>query len=314
VALDPALLSKCTGSNPIRCTIQVPANGNYNVVVEVGSASAASTSRILAELARLETQPIALAAGKFSKQTFSVNVRTETHDGYSAPGMVLDLVIDGTAPALHGLGFAAAPTIPTLFVAGDSTSCDWDPAHASDPIERGWAQELSQYLVPGLAVADYADSGDTAKTLYTKFASRGAVMKAGDFLFIQFGHNDQKIPADVEVFKTSLMKFVSDARNAGATPILFTPVARKTATMADAGFAGLDVQVRELAASAKVPLVDLTSLAIAFYGTLSSAQLNALFFSATEGTHFSESGATQIAGIVAKNLKASTVSIRDFLK
>jgi lysophospholipase L1-like esterase len=163
-------------------------------------------------------------------------------------------------------------------------------------------------------VANYADSGDTAKTLYTKFASRGAVMKPGDFLFIQFGHNDQKIADDVKDFKTSLMKFVNDARTAKATPILFTPVARKSATTKDAGFAGLDVQVRELAASANVPLVDLTSLSIAYYGSLSSTELNALFFSATEGTHFSESGATLIAGIVAKNLKASTVSIRDFLK
>ncbi|HSE46016.1 MAG TPA: GDSL-type esterase/lipase family protein [Gemmatimonadales bacterium] len=317
VALDPSLLSKCTGTNPIRCTIPVPANGNYNVTVEIGSATAASTSRILAELARLETQPIALAAGKFSKQTFSVNVRTEVHDGYSAPGMTLDLVIDGTAPALHGLGFAAAPTVPTLFVAGDSTSCDWDPVDVASqgrPLERGWAQEFSQYLLPGLAVANYADSGDTAGTLYTKFKSRGAVMKAGDFLFIQFGHNDQKSQADVDAFKANLTKFINDARAAGATPILFTPVARKSATTANPGFAGLDVQVRELAASAKVALVDLTSLAIAYYGSLTSAQLNALFFSSTEGTHFSESGATQIAGIVAKNLKASTVPIRDFLK
>jgi lysophospholipase L1-like esterase len=317
VPLDPSLLSKCTGTSPIRCTIPVPANGNYNVTVEIGSATSASTSRVLAELARLETSVITLAAGAFSQQTFSVNVRTEVHDDYSAPGKILDIVVDGAAPALHGLGFAAAPAIPTLFIAGDSTSCDWDPtfvANAGHPLERGWAQELSQYLLPGIAVADYADSGDTAGSLYTKFASRGAVMKQGDFLFIQFGHNDQKSQSTIDSFKTNLMKFVTDARAAGATPILFTPVARKTATTADPGFAGLDGQVRDLASSQKVALVDLTALAIAYYASLTSTQLGALFFSTSEGTHFSESGATQIAGLVAKNLKASTVSIREFLR
>ena len=49
------------------------------------------------------------------------------------------------------------------------------------------------YLKPGIAVANYADSGETAGGFYTKFfpAARTA-MKAGDYLFIQFGHNDQK--------------------------------------------------------------------------------------------------------------------------
>jgi len=317
VMLDRALLSTCTGTAPIRCTIPVPENGNYNVAVELGSASTASTSQILAELARLETPVMSLAAGTFTTQTFSVNVRTEVHDEYSAPGRVLDVVVDGAAPSLHGLGFAAAPAIPTLFVVGDSTTCDWDPAFVaslSRPLERGWAQEFSQYLRPGLAVANYADSGDTAGSLYGKFAARGAMMKRGDYLFIQFGHNDQKTQAGIDSFKANLMKFVNDARAAGATPILFTPVARKTATAADPGFAGLDEQVRQLAASANVDLVDLTALAIAYYRTLSPAQLDAMFFSPTEGTHFSESGATAIAGIVAKDLKASVLAIRDFLR
>jgi lysophospholipase L1-like esterase len=310
------LLSKCTGTKPIRCTIQVPANGNYNVTVELGSATAASTSQVLAELARLQTPSITLQSGTFSLQTFSVNVRKEVHDDYSAAGMILDIVIDGSAPALRGLGYAAAPTIPTLFVAGDSTSCDWDPAYVmrSAPLERGWAQEFSQFLLPGLAVANYADSGDTAGSLYGKFASRGAVMKRGDFLFIQFGHNDQKSQGNIDSFKSNLMKFVTDARAVGATPILFTPVARKTATTSDAGFLGLDRQVRELAAAEKVALVDLTALSLAYYGSLTSSQRNALFFSDTEPTHFSVNGATQISSLVAKELKASSIPIREFLR
>ena len=310
--LDPSLLSYCKGSNPIVCAIPVPANGNYNVTVELGSASAASTSRVLAELYRIVVPPVSLPSGSFMQQTFSVNVRTEKHDDYSAPGMLLDVIVDGSAPALHGVGFAAA-SMPTLYVVGDSTVCDWDPVVAATkagPLERGWAQELSQYLWPGLAVANYADSGDTAGSLYSKFADGDKAMKAGDYLFIQFGHNDQK--GDLSLYKPALMKYIDDARAKGATPILFTPVGRKTATTADAGFAGLDEQARQLAADAGVDLVDLTKLSIAYYGTVPDK--SALFATSSEGTHFSESGATAISGLVANALKGGTVSIRTYLK
>ncbi len=224
VPLDPALMSKCTGSKPIKCTFPVPADGNYNVTVELGSASAASTSQIEVELGRIAVQAVKLAAGAYSQQTVSVNVHNETHDDYTAPDKVLDVLITGDAPALHGIGYAAA-NIPTLFVVGDSTVCDWSPDTHS---QRGWAQEFSIYLKPGLAVANYADSGDTASSLYPKFTSRmGGMMKKGDYLFIQFGHNDMKIASAVTTYKANLMKYVTDARNAMATPILFSPVARR---------------------------------------------------------------------------------------
>jgi lysophospholipase L1-like esterase len=321
VPLDPALMSSCSGSRPIKCTLKVPSNGNYNVTVELGSAQAASVSQVEAELYRIVVPTMKLAAGSYAQQTFSVNVRAEVHDDYSAPGKELNVLIDGDAPALHGLGYAAA-SMPTLFVVGDSTVCDWDPAHAGlGPTERGWAQELSQYLKPGLAVANYADSGDTAGSLYTKFASRGAVLKEGDYLFIQFGHNDMKAQADVASYKANLMKFITDARAAKATPILFSPAARraylddhnKPTTLQDPGFNGLDQQARELAAAEHVAFVDLTTLAINYYGTVDPTLL---FTSKAEIAHFNITGASAIAKLVADALKAGTApasAVRDFL-
>jgi lysophospholipase L1-like esterase len=315
VPLNPALLSLCTGTNSIRCAIPVPANGDYNVTVELGDTAAASTSRVQAELLHIVVPQLSLAAGQLSQQTFSVNVRAEQHDGYAAPGMLLDLLIDGPAPRLHGVGFATATTIPTIFVAGDSTVCDWDPAAPNilDPLQRGWAQEVSQYLNPGIAVANYADSGETAGSFYPKFFPPArTAMRAGDYLFIQFGHNDQKAAADIAAYQTNLLKYITDARARSVTPVLFTPVARKTATTGDPGFAGLDQQARDLAASQGVALVDLTALAIAYYRTV--PDLAALFATPTEGTHFSEAGATQIANLVAQTLKAGTLPLKSFVK
>ena len=314
-------MSNCTGSKPIKCTFPVPADGNFNVTVELGSAGAASTSQVEAQLGRIVVPALKLGAGMYSQQTFSVSVHNETHDDYTAPDKQLAVLITGDAPALHGIGYAAA-NIPTLFVVGDSTVCDWSPDTHS---QRGWAQEFSIYLKPGLAVANYADSGDTASSLYPKFTSRmGGMMKKGDYIFIQFGHNDQKITSGVTNYKANLMKYVTDARNAMATPILFSPVARRgylagsgksgTPTLADPGFNGLDQQARDLAAAEKIAFVDLTALALKYYGTVDPAPL---FYRSGEITHFSVAGATAISKLVADALKAGTTpttSIGDFLK
>jgi lysophospholipase L1-like esterase len=314
VQLDPALMERCSGTQPIKCTIPVPENGNYNVTVELGSAQAPSTSQVQAELYRIVVPTVSLDANAFARHTFSVNVRAEDHDGYDAPGKELNILIDGDAPALHGLGYAAAE-LPTLFVVGDSTVCDWDPEYASlGPTERGWAQEFSQFLKPGLPVANYADSGDTAGSLYGKFASRGAVLKEGDFLFIQFGHNDQKTTEGKSSYKTNLMKFVTAARDKKATPVLFSPAARKSATLASPGFEGLDQQVRDLAQAEQVAFVDLTKLSINYYATVDKSLL---FATTSESTHFNIAGATAVSKLVADALKAGTTpatSMADFLR
>lgn len=317
VPLDPTLLSRCSGTAPITCTIDEP-NGNYDVTVELGSPAAAAMSWVQAETRRISIAQSSTAAGAFFQQTFSVNVRQEAHDGgQSAAGNVLNLLIGGPAPALHGIGIAPAPTAITLFVASDSTAADWDPVNTSalGDDERGWAQELTQYLKPGLAVANYADSGETAGSFYTRFwpAAR-ALLKAGDYVFIQFGHNDQKI--DLTLYQPALTNFINDARAARATPAILTPVARRTATAADPGFAGLDQQARDLAAQQNVALIDLTMLSIAYYRTVSN--LPSLFATLSTGgndsTHFSEPGATQIAGLVAQAMKNLDGPLNGFVR
>ena len=314
VPLDPTLLAKCTGTNPINCAFSAP-NGNYTVTVELGSATAAATTRVRAETRRIVLQPTNTAAGAYFRYTFAVNVRAESHDGYSAPGNILNLSFDGTSPALHGVGFAAA-SIPTIYVAGDSTVCDWDPAtynpFAPDGTDvSGWAQELSQYLGPGIAVANYADSGETAGSFYTKFYPPAkAAMKQGDYLFVQFGHNDMKSDT-AATYQANLTKYLTDAKAKNVTAVLITPVARESATAANHGFNGFDDTMRTLATAQNVALIDLTNLALTYYGTLSSSAKSALF---VDGTHFHEPGATQIANLVAQAMKGLNAGLQTYVK
>ena len=311
VPLDPSLLAKCTGTNPINCALN-ESNGNYNVTVELGSATAASTTRVRAETRRIELQPTDTAAGAYFRYTFTVNVRAESHDGYSAPGGVLNLSLDGTSPALHGVGVAPA-SVPTIFIAGDSTVCDWDPPtynpFAPDGTDvAGWGQELSQFLRAGIAVANYADSGETAGSFYSKFYPPAkAAMKQGDYLFVQFGHNDMKSTSDSANYRANLLKYVTDARAKSVTPVLITPVSRSSG----ANFNGLDQTMRDLATAEKVAIIDLSNLSLTYYGTLSSSAKSALF---VDGTHFHEPGATQIANLVAQAMKGLGVGLESYVK
>jgi lysophospholipase L1-like esterase len=287
-------------------------NGNYDVTVQLGDPAAASSEFVYSELRRIVVPTASTTAGLYALQTFTVNVRQEVHDGYGAVGGVLNLLVGGTAPRLHGVGVAPAPNAITIFVAGDSTVCDWDPNAPNAPggpiaAVSGWAQELSAYLKRGVAVANFADSGETAASDYTKFFGPArTAMKAGDYLFIQFGHNDQKLPADIANYQTNLMRYVTDARAKNATPVIFTPVSREGGAV----FQGLDQQARDLAAAQNVALIDLTNLSLNYYRSLPDRGAS-LFI---DGTHFHEAGALQIANLVAQALKASSLPLATLVK
>jgi lysophospholipase L1-like esterase len=308
VPLDAALRAQCTGLGPIVCQLDV-ANGNYDVTLDLGADDAAGSSRAEAETRHAFAPERATSVAEHQLLTMTVNVRAEAHDGQqSAPSGVLDLTIAGAAPQLRGLGIRPAPEAITIFVAGDSTVCDWLGTNTSaiNDDEMGWAQALAQYLEPGVAVANYADSGETAGGFYTKFfpAARTA-MKAGDYLFIQFGHNDQKDAGNVSAYKESIMKYVADARARDVVPVLFTPVARK----GNADFAGIDQQARELASEEQIALVDLTVLSQAHYEM--APDLDALF---VDGTHLSSQGATDVAKLVALALQSSALPLKALIR
>jgi lysophospholipase L1-like esterase len=176
--------------------------------------------------------------------------------------------------------------------------------------ETGWAQALSMYFKAGLAVANYADSGETAGGFYTKFfpAVRTA-MKAGDYLFISFGHNDQKNQADVDNYKANLMKYVADALRKSATPVILTPVSRSGGSSANPGFAGVDQLARDVAMEENVALIDLTALSRTYYTTVPDK--NALFI---DGTHFHEVGAIGVASVIAQAVKNGNLPLKAFVK
>jgi lysophospholipase L1-like esterase len=288
-------------------------DGDWDVTLDLGSDTAAGNSRVAAETRHYYGDAHTTAPGAHELLSFTANVRMDKHDGgQSAPSNLFDLVIDGSAPQLRGLGLRAAPQAITIFVAGDSTLCDWVGTNTSavSDDETGWAQALPQYFAMGAAVANYADSGETAGGFYTKFFGQAkAALKPGDYVFVQFGHNDQKDATATADYKANLMKYVQDARDKQATPVLFTPVSRSSGTDADPGFAGLDQQVRDLALAEHVAYVDLTVLSRNYYKTVPDK--SKLF--ADSGTHLSSLGANAVAGLVAKAIRDGDLPLKSLV-
>ena len=186
-------------------SVAVP-EGNYRVTVCFGDATAASVNTVKAESRQLMLERVETKPGEFVTRSFLVNVRNSKvpPPEKNAPGgsaVVLNdretgllrwddkltLEFNGAAPKVIAVVIEPA-AVPTVFLAGDSTVTD-------QPSEPGasWGQMLPRFL-PGVAVANHAESGETMKSFISdlRLAKVLSQIKAGDYLFIQFGHNDEK--------------------------------------------------------------------------------------------------------------------------
>lgn len=135
--------------------------------------------------------------------------------------------------------FTSEKQVITIFTIGDSTMAN-KPLEGGNP-ERGWGQMLSRYFSEEIVIDNHAVNGRSSKS----FIDEGrwdkvlAKLKAGDYVFIQFGHNDEK-PDEKRhtdpgtTFDANLKRFVEEARAEGAIPVLFNSIVRRNFGKADA--------------------------------------------------------------------------------
>ena len=128
------------------------------------------------------------------------------------------------ALALLTLVLNASAKIHTI---GDSTMADYDQAEPDQKGMYGWGQVFGDYFSNGMTVKNWGDRGESARSFYRKFWSKTkAEIKKGDYVLIQFGHNDQK-SVTTDVYREYLSRFICETRELGATPILVTSICRK---------------------------------------------------------------------------------------
>ncbi|MBS7256611.1 rhamnogalacturonan acetylesterase [Flavobacterium branchiicola] len=215
----------------------------------------------------------------------------------------------------------------TLYCIGDSTM-----ANKKDPDknpEHGWAQVLQPFFNDNIVVVNKAVNGRSTKSFIAekRWDSIYNKLKKGDYVFIEFGHNDEKIEDSTRytnphtAYRYNLIKFVTESRAKGAIPILLTSIARRNFNEKGVlipTHGDYPLEARLVAQEYKVPFIDLeyyTEMLEQSYGPEKSKQLH-LHFKAGESsyydkdkaddTHLSLLGATKIAQIVINQLKTQT--------
>jgi len=223
---------------------------------------------------------------------------------------------------------------PTLYMIGDSTMAD-KPLEGNP--ERGWGQAFPLFFDQRLTVRNHAVNGRSSRSFIDegRWAAVRSQLKPGDYVFVQFGHNDEKQedPARYanpdSTFPENLERFVRETRAKGATPVLLTPVMRrrfdKNGRFFDTHGKYPDA-VRRVAAAQKTALIDLHALTEKLISGMGEEESKRLFLwipagqymACPEGrqddTHFSVFGAMRVAGLVSDELRRQDLAPRQFLR
>ncbi len=214
----------------------------------------------------------------------------------------------------------------TVHTVGDSTMAN-KPVIPANP-ERGWGQMLHMYFKDTVRVENYAQNGRSSKT----FIAEGrwdkvlAALKPGDFVIIQFGHNDEKTndvnrgTAPFGEYTTNLVRFIRETREHQATPILATPVARRkfdeSGTLMNSHGVYPEA-VRKVSDAEKVPLLELCTATEKLLQPLGPESSKRLFDWIPAGefapgskkldddTHFNAYGASRVCDLAVMQIEAN---------
>jgi lysophospholipase L1-like esterase len=318
----------CTADTPFYFSVAVP-EGNYKVTVTFGDAKEASVTTVKAELRRLMIEKVETKSGKFVTKSFIVNVRTPQ---ISTGGAVklkdrertmewwawdekLTLEFNNSRPIVNAIEIEKVD-VPTIFLLGDSTVCDQpQEAYAS------WGQMITRFFKPEVAIANHAESGESLKSsLGAKRLDKVlSLMKAGDYLLIQYGHNDEKEKGEgvgaFTTYKASLKRFIEETKKRGGIPVLITPMHRRTFDEAGKitnSHGDYPEAVRQAAREEKIALIDLNAMSKPFYEAL-GPEKSKLAFKEGDGTHHNNYGSYQLACAVVEGIKLARLGITKYL-
>jgi len=306
--------------------------GNYRVTLRIGG-----HATVKAESRRLMLRDVATKPGRYVTASFVVNVRTPAlaPPPLNAPGgsavrlksreagsyswdekLTLEFLGDP-----HVASIDIEPVeVPTIYLAGDSTVTDQRAEPAAS-----WGQMLPALFDSGVAVANHAESGETLKSFVTelRFDKLLSLIKPGDWLLIQFGHNDQKANwpqtyADAEVtYPAWLRTYIAEARRRGAHPVLVTSPERRNYDGAQVRrtLAAYGEAARKVAREEKLPLLDLQERTVTLYEALGEARAATLFNEGgADRTHHNNSGAWFLARAVAAEIATQVPELAAHLK
>lgn len=220
----------------------------------------------------------------------------------------------------------------TVYLAGDSTVSSYG---ANAAPMAGWGQMLGELFEDGVAVRNEARGGRSSKSFIDegRLAPIAEAIAPGDYLFIQFGHNDEKTDearytSPDGTYPQYLKQYIEAARAKGATPVLLTPVERRSfdenGGLKDT-HGDYPAAVLRLAREEDVPVIDLRQKSRVLFESLGDETSKKLLTWLKQGespnypegkqdnTHFNEAGAREIARLVAEGIREAGLPLADRL-
>ncbi len=343
LAAPPTSQTRAGCSSDAPFFVSFPAtDGNYRVTVELGGETQAKTT-VRAESRRLMIEQQETKAGRYVTDSFVVNVRTPKiagtdHSVHLKPREIgaldwdqkLTLEFNGEHPSVRKITVEPVTDVATVYLAGDSTVVDQD----KEPW-AAWGQMLPRFFSDRISIANHAESGETIKSFETelRWEKLFTTIKSGDYLLVQFAHNDQKsgrgyVPAETE-YTDLVKKYVARARSLGAHPILVTSMNRRS--FDDAGkitdtLAPYPQALRRIAQEEKLPLIDLNAISKTMWekmgpdGTLKAfVHYPANSFPGQteelkDNTHFNSYGAYELARCVVESMRGQKLPLASELR
>lgn len=334
-----------TSPAPFYFSVALP-EGNYNIRVIVGDKNGPSTTTIKAECRRLMVKKVETTRGKFATASFTVHLRDSVIRLPSGQTTVrlkprersylhwdnkLTLEFNNTAPKVCAVEIEKVENIPTLFLAGNSTVVD----QAEEPW-AAWGQMIPAFFSPGkIAVANYAESGETLKAFKgeKRLQKIWSLARPGDYLFIEFAHNDQKPGGNhldpFTTYRQTLKEWIVEARRRGVTPVLVTSMHRRTFDSSGRitnSLGDYPAAMRQTGREEGVAVIDLNAMSKTLYeawGPEASLKAFVHFPANTfpaqktelkDNTHFTAYGACELAKCVVNGIKETVPALAAYLK
>ena len=209
-----------------------------------------------------------------------------------------------------------------VFCIGDSTMAN-KPEEVFP--ETGWCQVLDQHFNQSVIIKNHAKNGRSSKSFIDEGRWKSVLdsLQNGDFVFIQFGHNDQKdydstrYTTPFGTYSDNLKKFVSESREKGANPVLFTSIVRRKfdndGKLIDT-HGDYPVATRKVASEMDVPIIDLQKLTEEWINALGDEPSKKMYVwtdilterykePRKDDTHLSLEGANKVAELAVASLE-----------
>jgi lysophospholipase L1-like esterase len=229
-------------------------------------------------------------------------------------------------------GCQSPDKIFSIYTIGDSTMANKKPEVYP---ETGWCQVLQPLFNSSVTIKNHAVNGRSTKSFIDEGRWQMVLdsLKPGDVVFIQFGHNDEKIQDSTRYtvpfgsYSENLKKFVTESREKGAIPVLLASIVRRkfdeTGKLTDT-HGDYPVATRKVAAELNVPLIDLQKLTEDWVSGLGDEPSKAMFLwtepndkfpeGRKDDTHLCEKGAKEVARLAMEDAKKQNLAFAKNLK